>query len=365
MKIVIVYGTRPEILKLIPVIYHMQKTNVIELTLINAGQHEDMVRKIEEQFNITPHFRLDTMVKNQSLSELHVKISQSIEPLLLRIKPDLVLIQGDTATVAVVGMVCFYNKIPVGHIEAGLRSFNMQEPFPEEFNRRVISLFSTFNFAPTELSASHLKSEGIEEDKIFITGNTIVDMINIVKGKLPQNTSNNTKHILITAHRRENFEEGIMNICKAIKILLDDFPDLRFTWPVHPNPKVKKLVYDQLSNCSRVTLSGPVDYFELSALINSSYVIWTDSGGIQEECPSYQKPVLILRNVTERPEVVQRGFGKLIGTDTIKIVEQTKLLLSDKSGYQKMTSGSNPFGDGSAAVKITNAILEKSQKNLR
>lgn len=359
MKITIVYGTRPEILKLIPVIRYMKTQDAIELIIINAGQHKNMVSDIEKQFNINPDFILHTMEKSQSLVQLQIKISELAEPLLLKIKPDLVLIQGDTATVATVGMICFYNKIAVAHVEAGLRSFNLDEPFPEEFNRRIISLFSTFNFAPTKLSANYLQREGIAKEKIFITGNTIVDMINIVKDVLPDIKIHGKKNILITAHRRENHEKGILNVCKAVKEILKDFSDITFTWPVHMNPNVTNVVYKELSHCNRVRLCDPLDYLALSALIKSSYLIWTDSGGIQEEAPSYKKPVLILRNVTERPEVIDAGFGKLIGTDTNTIIKETKRLLLNTSEYEKMTEGENPFGDGDAARKITHIILDK------
>ena len=355
-NIALVYGTRPELLKLVPLIKILSERNDVVLTIINTGQHREMLFEIEEYFGIKANYYLDIMSPNQSLTDILVKISRAIEPILLEIKPDIVLLQGDTTTVATVGIVCFYNQIAIGHIEAGLRSFNLQEPFPEEFNRRAVSLIADFNFAPTALSAQNLKNEAVAENKIFITGNTIVDTIQLVKKTIVPVQSNKRK-ILVTAHRRENHENGIVHICNAVKQLLKEFDDLEFVWPVHPNPNVKTVVEEAFQQEPRVQLTQPMNYQTLSAELFSCFMVWSDSGGIQEECPSYKKPILILRNVTERPEVVTSGFGKLVGVDENEILQQARLLLNNPAEYERMVSGENPFGDGTASQQIADIIL--------
>ena len=361
MKIAIVYGTRPEIIKLMPLILNMQKHDSIDLTLINTGQHKEMVNEVEAIFNITPHFYLEVMQYNQTLTDILRNVTTKVEHILTELRPDLVLVQGDTSTVASVGMVSFYNKIPVGHVEAGLRSHNLDEPYPEEFNRRVISILADLNFAPTRQAAENLVREGVPAEKITITGNTIVDMVNLARKLLKPGTRVAGRKILITAHRRENHGKGIQNICEAIKILRKKFPDLTFVWPVHPNPNVKNVVYGELDGVEKVHLIEPLGYIDLIRELDESYLIWSDSGGIQEECPSFGKPVLILRNITERPEVVTSGFGELVGTNIDRIVQKTSQLLIDKDAYRKMVLGENPFGDGTASDKIVKAIFENGR----
>jgi len=360
MKIVVVYGTRPELIKLVPLILLMKADKRIELSIINTGQHKEMVDDLERLFGVEADHRLEIMTHNQSLTDINQRITQKVEPVLKSINPELVLLQGDTSTVTTVGMYCFYNRIPVGHVEAGLRSHNLDEPFPEEFNRRVISIFARFNFAPTQLAADNLLSEGIPASRIFITGNTIVDMVDLVKEKIPI-VSNGSRKILITAHRRENHGTGIKNICDSVKAVIEALPDVQFIWPVHPNPNVQQVVMNQLSGISNVTLTPPMNYMELSAALAGTHLIWTDSGGIQEESPSYRKPVLILRNVTERPEIIHSGFGKLVGTDPEAIINNTKQILTNENLYQRMISGMNPFGDGHASEKIRDIIINGQQ----
>ena len=356
MKIAIVYGTRPELIKLIPLILLMKGDPRIDVVIINTGQHKEMVDDLEALFGVQPHHKLEIMSHNQSLTEINQRITQKIEPVLKSVMPSLVLVQGDTSTVTTVGMYCFYNRIAVGHVEAGLRSHNLDEPFPEEFNRRVISIFARYNFAPTQLAADNLRSEGISPSRVFITGNTIVDMVGIVKEKIPA-VSNGSTNILITAHRRENHGIGIKNICDSVKAVIEAFPDVRFTWPVHPNPNVQQVVMAELSGIPNVKLTPPMNYMDLSSALASTHLIWTDSGGIQEESPSYKKPVLILRNVTERPEIINSGFGKLVGTDPDAIISSTKEILTNEKLYKRMISGANPFGDGHASEKIRDIIL--------
>jgi UDP-N-acetylglucosamine 2-epimerase (non-hydrolysing) len=359
MKIAIVYGTRPEIIKLTPLILRLKENDSIELTLINTGQHKEMVSEIETLFGLRPHFSLEVMQHNQTLTDILRNVAFRVEGVLKELSPNLVLLQGDTSTVASVGMVCFYNKIPVGHVEAGLRSYNLEEPYPEEFNRRVISIMAELNFAPTLKAADNLMREGVPADKIAVTGNTIVDMVQLARKRINLDNKMIVRKILITAHRRENHGVGIKNICEAIKAMNKKFPDLRFVWPVHPNPNVQETVYNELDGLDNVQLTEPLGYIELMRELEESYLIWSDSGGIQEECPSFGKPVLILRNVTERPEVVTSGFGKLVGTDVGRIIELSSRLLTDKDEYRRMTLGTNPFGDGTASDKIVEAILKK------
>ncbi|MGN6415927.1 MAG: non-hydrolyzing UDP-N-acetylglucosamine 2-epimerase [Pseudobacter sp.] len=358
MKISVVYGTRPEIIKLVPLILQMQQNPAIELVLISTGQHREMVEEIEGYFNIRPHYNLNIMQHNQSLTDIMLNVTAKIDPVLKEEKPDVVLVQGDTSTVATVGTVCFYNKIPVGHIEAGLRSYNLEEPFPEEFNRRLISIFARYNFAPTAQAAQNLLREGVSPDRVFVTGNTIVDMVQLVKKKGMVNSTPARRKVLITAHRRENYGAGILNICTAVKRMAAEYPELDFVWPVHPNPNVKEVVYRELGDLPQLTLTPPMNYFELINQLNDAYLVWSDSGGIQEECPSFKKPVLILRNVTERPEVVENGFGELVGTEVDRIVSRSVQLLEDDAAYLAMTSGANPFGDGTTSQQIIDLLLQ-------
>lgn len=357
MKVVIVYGTRPEIIKLVPLILLMKNELRIELTLVNTGQHKEMVEEIEQLFDIRPDYSLDIMQHNQTLTDILVNVASRIEPVLKKVQPHVVLVQGDTSSVATVGTICFYNKIPVGHVEAGLRSYNLEEPFPEEFNRRVISIMAQYNFAPTQKAAANLVREGVTSEKIYVTGNTVVDMVQLAQTKLPSLANGQVRKILITAHRRENHGDGIINICNAVKKMSAAFPELHFTWPVHPNPNVKEVVYRELRQLPAVKLVPPLSYMELINELHQSDLVWSDSGGIQEECPSFRKPVLILRNVTERPEVVDSGFGELVGTDTDKIVRRSTELLQKKDEYLKMTAGQNPFGDGTASRQIIDILL--------
>ncbi len=358
MKVVIVYGTRPEILKLVPLILKLKEREGIELKLINIGQHKEMVSEVEDLFKIVPHYALNIMQHDQTLTDILQHVAVKVEPILKEIRPDIVLLQGDTSTAATVSTVCFYNKIPIGHVEAGLRSGNLAEPFPEEFNRRVISIVAHLNFAPTQLAADNLLNEGIPAQRVVITGNTIVDMVELVRGGIKTDKKGTGRKILITAHRRENHGSGIYDICAAVKKMTAEFPDICFTWPVHPNPTVKNMVYKELSGLKNVMLRPPMNYLELIKELDESYVVWSDSGGIQEECPSFKKPLLILRSVTERPEVVTSGFGELVGTDTERIVRRTSELLLNKESYLQMISGKNPFGDGTASDQIIKALLE-------
>lgn len=360
MKILLVYGTRPEILKLIPVIIELRNKPGVNLKMVNTGQHREMVKDIEEVFDIVPDYSLDIMQSRQSLISIFVNVLKSIEPVLEVEQPEVTILQGDTSTVAAVATACFYKKMPVAHVEAGLRSYDLEQPFPEEFNRRLVSISARYNFAPTAGAAENLLKEGVPAGSIHITGNTIVDMVNIAKKTIHARPSMKKK-ILITAHRRENHSGGINEICQAVKRILSCRKDVGFVWPVHPSPIVREVVERELKGLDGVELVKPLGYLELLQEIQDAHLIWTDSGGIQEECPAFKKPVLILRNVTERPEVVESGFGELVATDPDLIVSRTQLLLDDKLEYERRISGINPFGDGNAGKRIANILMAEVQ----
>lgn len=360
MKIAVIYGTRPEAIKLAPVIKELQTHSEIDLYIINSGQHIDMTKEVEDIFSIIPDYNLGIMQKNQSLNHIISKVLDRLDSLLDEIEPDLVIVQGDTSTVLSTGMACFHKKIPIAHVEAGLRSNDLEHPFPEEFNRKVLSIIAKYNFAPTILAKENLINEGVPEENIFITGNTAVDAVHLIRSKLRERTvgnKSNIKKILITAHRRENHGSGISNLCNAVKTLIADREDTEFIWPVHPNPNVHTYVHEELQKVDRVHLLPPLSYLELSRVLSDCYLIWTDSGGIQEEAPSYKKPVLILRNVTERPEVITSGFGIITDTNIESIIEMTNRIVDDEQFYNNMISNDNPFGDGNAAEKIIEHIL--------
>jgi UDP-N-acetylglucosamine 2-epimerase (non-hydrolysing) len=360
-KIVVAYGTRPEIIKMAPLIIELKKRKNVELVVVNSGQHKEMVNDLESFFGITSDYKFKVMTPNQSLNTVLSKIITESASLFAQLKPDWVFVQGDTTTVLGIGIACFYAGIKVAHVEAGLRSNDINNPYPEEFNRRVVSLFANYNFAPTRASANNLVKEKVKKSKIHITGNTVVDALNYVlsnKKEKARSTANPVKKILITAHRRENHGKGIEKICEAVQKILSIRTDVEFIWPVHPNPNVSIPVKRILGANKRVKLTGPLSYLELVSEMREAYLIWTDSGGIQEEAPSMKKPVLILRNVTERPETVTAGFGVLVGVNSNKIVSVTTSLLDNKTKYKKMISGKNPFGDGKASQRIVNIVLK-------
>lgn len=356
-KIFVFYGTRPEFIKLAPLISDMRRDQRFHCTVVHTGQHKHLTKDLEILFHIFPDVIFDVMEPGQHLNELLTKIVNASHLLFEKEKPDIVLVQGDTTTVLGVSLAAFYQRIKVGHVEAGLRTFDLQEPFPEEFNRRVTSICADYHFAPTITAKQNLIKEGISNDRVFVTGNTVVDAIQWV---LSQNKSQNEsindvidgKMIFITAHRRENLGIGLENICKAVRIIRSKFPDCFFIWPLHPNPSIGEYVKSILGNDPKVKLIEPLPYDQLIQYLSNAYLIWSDSGGIQEEVPTLKKPILILRNTTERPEVVDSGFGILVGTDPEKIVIHSERLLLDSQAYEHMILGKNPFGDGTASSQI-------------
>ncbi len=369
VKILVSFGTRPEGIKLAPVIKVMEKQNdKFELIICSTGQHKEMLEQVIDFFELKPDFELNIMSENQSLSYLTSMVIRGIENIFLKIRPDIVLVQGDTTTAFLTAFVAYYWKIKVGHVEAGLRTYNKYNPFPEEINRQFISKISDFNFVPTKKAEINLLSEKIEAAKIFFTGNTIVDAINWGISKIKDKNGNKNikkllkltdgyeKLILVTMHRRESFGKDIENICSALKKIAEINPKVVIIYPVHLNPNVREPVFNILESLKNIKLIDPLSYEPFLRLMSKSYFIITDSGGIQEEAPTLKKPVLVIRKYTERPESVELGISKLVGTSTDSIVESAQILLHNKEEYNKMIIDKNPYGDGFAAEKIANII---------
>jgi UDP-N-acetylglucosamine 2-epimerase (non-hydrolysing) len=369
MKILSVFGTRPEAVKMAPVIRELAQTSNIESRVCVTAQHRQMLDQVLNLFDIKPDYDLDLMREDQSLSELSAAIFTHLDPVLSDFRPDWILVQGDTTTVAITALLAYYRRIRVGHVEAGLRTHDKWQPFPEEINRRVAGVIADLHFAPTEWAKQNLLREGIPEKAIALTGNPVIDALQFVAqrpepkeivqllGKLGIGYRESGKRlILVTAHRRENFGKPLEEICNALKELASR-GDVEIIYPVHLNPNVQEPVYRILKDVNHITLLPPLDYLPLVGLMKRSTLILTDSGGIQEEAPAFGIPVLVLREVTERPEGVEAGTLKLVGTDTRRIVEEATRLLEDESAYHAMAKAANPFGDGRAAQAIVRALL--------
>lgn len=365
-KIMVVFGTRPEAIKLLPVVKELKKyQDVFETYICVTAQHREMLDQVLELFDIQPEFDLNVMQKNQSLSELTANIITKLEPIVKKVKPDYLVVQGDTTTTFIASLVGFYHKVGILHVEAGLRTNNKYSPFPEEINRRITSTMVHHHFAPTEEAKQNLIKENYSEEQISITGNTSIDALfytlkmtrndDIV---VPNLTTEVFKKpiVLITGHRRENFGQGFLNICKAINSLADDFPNINFIYPVHLNPNVRTTVYELLSGKENIFLIEPLGYKEFVYLMDKSSLILTDSGGIQEEAPSIGKPLIVMRDTTERPEVIKQNAAILVGTEYKKIVTATKKLLQSKNEYNKIAKVRHIYGDGKASKKIAEII---------
>ena len=372
-KILLVFGTRPEAIKMAPLVKAFQKdTEHFETRVCVTAQHRQMLDQVLEVFGITPEYDLNIMAPNQDLYDITAKVLMGLREVLKDFRPDTVLVHGDTTTSMAASLAAFYMQIPVGHVEAGLRTYNMLSPWPEEMNRQVTDRICTYYFAPTEQSKKNLLQENIDEKKIFITGNTeidallmAVDIISSTSGmeeKIAKEfqekgyTVGNREYILVTGHRRENFGEGFLHICKAIKELAALHPDMDIVYPVHLNPNVQKPVYELLSGVDNVYLISPLDYLPFIYAMQHSTLLLTDSGGVQEEAPSLGKPVLVMRDTTERPEAVEAGTVKLVGTDAEAIVSNVTALLQDKEMYKRMSETHNPYGDGQACERIMAAL---------
>lgn len=369
IKVLTVFGTRPEAIKMAPVVQELARhRHVFTPRVCVTGQHREMLDQVLRLFQIAPDYDLNVMRPAQSLIGVTVAILERLEPILQDEKPDWVLVQGDTTTVMATSLAAFYCGCKIGHVEAGLRTYDKHQPFPEEINRRITSLLGDLHFAPTCWAAANLRREGIRDDRIVVTGNTVIDAIRRVAG-LPFDPAGTPlanlpvgkrRVILVTAHRRENFGQGMEEICAGLRILAESNNDVHIAYPVHPNPNVREPVYHTLAGIPNVTLLPPLDYQPLVWLMKQSYFVITDSGGIQEEAPGLGKPVLVLRRTTERPEGVEAGVVKLIGPDCSAIVTYGQKLLSDAGFYQQMARATNPYGDGEASSRIVRALLQIS-----
>lgn len=358
IKVLVVFGTRPEVIKLYPLIETLKEDKDFDLKVLNSGQHKEMVDELINIFNIKIDFSLNIMKEKQTLEDITIGVLDGVSKVLKKEKFDIVIVQGDTTTTFVTALTSFYNKIPVGHVEAGLRTYNIYYPFPEEMNRTLVGKIASLNFAPTESAKNNLIKEGVSEEKIFITGNTIVDAIQKIlklninfKIDLPKDK----KIITVTAHRRESWENGLSRIGNAIKKLSMLFDDLFFVIPIHKNPIVREKIVPILKDIKNVLIIEPLDYVTFIHLLKSSFLILSDSGGIQEEIPTLNKPMLLLRNETERPEAVEAGFVKIVGTCEEKIFENVKYFLENE---WKPKENRNPFGDGKASERIKKIIKE-------
>lgn len=364
-KIITIFGTRPEAIKMAPLIKELEKRDQIESKVCVTAQHREMLDQVLEYFDITPDFDLNIMKTRQSLTGITNKVLEGLEEIFREEKPDMILVHGDTTTTFAGALAAFYQQIKVGHVEAGLRTFDKYFPYPEEMNRKLTGALADIHFAPTKGSKNNLLREGIDENIIYITGNTVIDAMShtVQENYIFENDEinkldfENKKIIMITAHRRENWGEGIDNICTALNKIIDQNEDVEIVYLVHLNPIVKDAVFKKLGNKERVHLLPPLDTRETHNLMNKCFMIMTDSGGLQEEAPHLGKPVLVLRDVTERPEAVEYGTVKLVGTDINKIVEEAEKLIKNKEEYQKMSKAVNPYGDGKASERIADAIL--------
>ncbi len=364
-KIVLVFGTRPEAIKMAPVVKALQAEDSFDVRVCVTAQHREMLDQVLHFFKIKPDYDLNLMKANQTLNELSARILQNIDAVLEDFRPDLVLVHGDTTTSSITALAAFHRGIKVGHVEAGLRTYDTSAPFPEELNRQLTGRIAAYHFAPTQQSAANLVNENIKKSSIFITGNTVIDALlwgvqhinterEEIKG-IQKFLNNNKKLILVTGHRRENFGEKFESFCAALKELAKR-DDIQLIYPVHLNPNVQQVVHKTLGNIPNILLLAPLDYEVFIWLLNQSYIIITDSGGVQEEAPSLGKPVLVTREVTERQEAVEQGTVLLVGTEKEKIVSECIQLLTNKEKYAKMSAKSNPYGEGTAAQKIVKAI---------
>jgi UDP-N-acetylglucosamine 2-epimerase (non-hydrolysing) len=360
-KIICVVGTRPESIKMAPVILSLKKQPWAEVRVLATAQHRHMLDQILNFFQITPDIDLNIMRPNQMLASLTAGLLIELEKIFLLEKPDIVLVQGDTTTVMSVALACFYHQIPFGHIEAGLRTWDLQNPFPEELNRVIAGRLARWHFAPTESARENLLREGIKEADINVTGNTVIDallMTALQEAEIGIKLDSSKRLLLVTSHRRENFGEPFLNICRALQKLATSNTDIEILYPVHPNPNIKEIAYNILGQNKNIILCEPLNYVPFIAAMKKSYLIISDSGGVQEEAPALGKPVLVLRNETERPEAVNMGVVKLVGTDEERIVQEAQVLLDDRSAYDRMALGVSPYGDGKSAERIVNILKD-------
>lgn len=359
-NIMLVFGTRPEAIKMCPLVNELKKHKNIKTIVCVTGQHRQMLDQVLEAFSVVPDYDLSIMKDKQTLFDVTVNILERIKTVLEEVKPDVVLVHGDTSTTFVTALACFYLQIPVGHVEAGLRTYNIHSPYPEEFNRQAVSIISQYNFAPTELSKQNLLKEGKNPNSIYVTGNTAIDAL---KTTVRENYTHpelewadGSRLIMITAHRRENLGEPMRHMFKAIRRVMDEHPDVKAIYPIHMNPVVREIANEYLGDDDRIHIIEPLDVLDFHNFLSRSYLILTDSGGIQEEAPSLGKPVLVMRDTTERPEGIAAGTLKLVGTEEETIYKEFSRLLSDKDEYEAMSKASNPYGDGHACERIASIL---------
>jgi len=386
-KILLIFGTRPEAIKMAPLVKEFKRyPNQFQTIVCVTGQHREMLDQVLHLFDIKPDYDLNIMKKGQDLYDITARVLIGMRDVLIEVKPDVVLVHGDTTTSTASALAAFYQQIPVGHVEAGLRTHNIYSPWPEEMNRLITSRIASYNFSPTNLSKQNLMDEGISENKILVTGNTVIDALHAVVGKIKKDDhlyfeiyselkrfgydverlNSNRRLVLITGHRRENFGEGFIRICLAIKTLTEKYPEVDFVYPMHLNPNVRKPINEVFGTkaISNMFFIEPLGYLSFVSLMEKSTIVLTDSGGIQEEAPGLGKPVLVMRDSTERPEAIIAGTVKLVGTDNNKIVNEVSNLLDDQKYYEKMSKAMNPYGDGLACKRIVKSLSADNDKNM-
>lgn len=363
-KVMLVFGTRPEAIKMCPLVNELKTRKGIETVVCVTGQHRQMLDQVLEAFSVVPDYDLSVMKDRQTLFDVTTNILNRIREVLEAVRPDVVLVHGDTSTTFVTALACYYLQIPVGHVEAGLRTYNIYSPYPEEFNRQAVGIIAAYHFAPTELSKKNLLKEGKKPETIYVTGNTAIDALKTTVRKDYAHPvlewAKDSRLIMITAHRRENLGEPMKHMFRAIRRVCDEHPDIKAVYPIHMNPAVRETAQAILGDDERIRIIEPLDVLDFHNFLARSYLILTDSGGIQEEAPSLGKPVLVMRDTTERPEGIAAGTLKLVGTDEGTIYENFKMLLEDQEAYRKMSTASNPYGDGFASKRIADILEGKA-----
>lgn len=366
-KIMLVFGTRPEAIKMCPLVKELKSRSQVETVVCVTGQHREMLQQVLDAFEVIPDYDLAVMHQGQTLFEVTERVMEGLRPVLEKETPDVVLVHGDTTTTFAAALTCFYMNVPVGHVEAGLRTYDISAPYPEEFNREAVGILAKYNFAPTVNARANLIKEGKDPDTIWVTGNTAIDALGTtVVGDFSHpdlDWAEGSRLVILTAHRRENWGEPLYSIFRGIRRVVEEFPDVKVLYPVHLNPLVRKAAEDTLSGCDRIRITEPIDVMAFHNFLARSYMILTDSGGIQEEAPSLGKPVLVLRDVTERPEGVAAGTLRIVGTDEENIYRSFKALLTDEALYDAMSNAENPYGDGFASKRIAD-ILIKGKTNI-
>lgn len=368
-KVMVVFGTRPEAIKMCPLVKELKSREQLQTTVCVTGQHRQMLDQVLDTFEVVPDFDLSIMKDKQTLFDVTINILSKMKEVLENVKPDVVLVHGDTSTTFVTSLACFYLQIPVGHVEAGLRTYNIYSPFPEEFNRQAVGIVSKYNFAPTETARQNLVNEGKDPTSIFVTGNTAIDALKFTVKNDYQHEyldwCKDSRLIMITAHRRENLGEPMRNMFKAIKRIIEEFPDTKAIYPIHMNPVVREIANEIFGDTDRIRIIEPLEVLDFHNFLARSYMILTDSGGIQEEAPSLGKPVLVMRDTTERPEGIKAGTLKLVGTNEEYIYQSFKELLSNKPVYESMSKANNPYGDGFASKRIADILMQENQEIIK